>query len=174
MSRVTPEILAAYNAAHSRFIDDAIDGRVQTVDISQDARVKGLDAVLSLSAPAPSIDAEAVAWARARAAVVNLPLTAPDYREKLNALSEAEDALSRAALAPDTAARMEEREARDAGVSVGIALSVAYLIRDVDQPGYALEWWQAAGLTIEQCERLGLEEYDLAPIAAALEREGRE
>ncbi|WP_377297494.1 hypothetical protein, partial [Rhizobium sp. SGZ-381] len=59
-------------------------------------------------------------------------------------------------------------EARDAGISFGIAISVAFLIRDRDEPTIAREWWDAAGLTIEQCERIGVDEYDLEPIRAAL------
>jgi hypothetical protein len=40
-------------------------------------------------------------WAAARSAVVNLPISDSTYREKLNALSEAEDALARAFLAKE-------------------------------------------------------------------------
>ena len=57
---------------------------------------------------------------------------------------------------------------RDDGITIGIAMSVAFLLRDRDDPVPALEWWNAAGLTIEQCERVGLDEYDLQPIRAAL------
>jgi hypothetical protein len=62
------------------------------------------------------------------------------------------------------ALKRERDEARDQGVSVGIALSVAYLMRDVGEDTYAEEWWRAAGLTVDQCESLGMDEYDLGPI----------
>jgi hypothetical protein len=61
-----------------------------------------------------------------------------------------------------------ERTDRDDGITFGIAMSVAFLIRDRDEPSIAREWWDAAGLTIEQCEGVGLDEYDLAPIRAGL------
>lgn len=35
-------------------------------------------------------------WVRARRELLDLPIGAPDYRSKLNALSEAEDALAKA------------------------------------------------------------------------------
>jgi hypothetical protein len=60
------------------------------------------------------------------------------------------------------------RTDRDDGITFGIAMSVAFLIRDRDEPSIAREWWDATGLTIEQCKRVGLDEYDLAPIRAAL------
>lgn len=70
--------------------------------------------------------------------------------------------------APPTTHVAPEAQARDAGISFGIAMSVAFLIRDRDEPTIAREWWNAAGLTIEQCERIGVDEYDLEPIRAAL------
>lgn len=50
------------------------------------------------------------------------------------------------------------------GVSFGIALSIAFLLRDRDEPVIAREWWQASGLTIEDLHRIGVDDYDLAPI----------
>lgn len=71
---------------------------------------------------------------------------------------------------PSLAAENERlREAHDDGVKFGIALSIAFLLRDRDEPVIAEEWWDATGMTIDACERIGLDEYDLAPIRAALE-----
>lgn len=73
-------------------------------------------------------------------------------------------------LAPSLAAGNERlRDVHDDGVKFGIALSIAFLLRDRDEPVIAEEWWGATGMTIEACERIGLDEYDLDPIRAALE-----
>lgn len=64
---------------------------------------------------------------------------------------------------------MTKAEARSQGIAVGIAMSVAYVIREHGEDGIALNWWDEAGLTIEQCEKLGVDEYDLGPIRKALE-----
>lgn len=55
------------------------------------------NALCNVSIGAPAVSPEARRWADARGAVVNLSVNAPDYRQKLNALSEAEDALFLAA-----------------------------------------------------------------------------
>lgn len=70
--------------------------------------------------------------------------------------------------APHLTGIILEAEARDVGVSIGIAMSVAFMLRDRDEQTMALEWWHASGITIEQCERIGVDEYDLAPIRAAI------
>jgi hypothetical protein len=45
---------------------------------------------------AAAIIAAGIRWALARAKVLELPIGHPDYRARLNVLSEAEDALARA------------------------------------------------------------------------------
>lgn len=69
---------------------------------------------------------------------------------------------------PSTHVAWLEDAIRGEGYVVGIAMSVAFLIRDRDEPSTALEWWRASGLTVEQCERANVDDYDLAPIRAAL------
>lgn len=69
---------------------------------------------------------------------------------------------------PQTHVAGLEDAIRGEGYVAGIAMSVAFLIRDRDEPSTALEWWRASGLTLDQCERANVDEYDMAPIRAAL------
>lgn len=87
--------------------------------------------------------------------------------------SDVETLYEATALTPATDLASENerlRAAHDDGVKFGIALSIAFLLRDRDESVIAEEWWDATGMTIEACERIGLDEYDLDPIRAALER----
>jgi len=50
----------------------------------------------------------------------------------------------------------------------GIAYACAELIRAFDEPTYATEIIKGAGLTIADLKRAGTDEYDLAPLEAAI------
>lgn len=66
----------------------------------------------------------------------------------------------------DRAARVAGADdAEKRGIEIGMALAAAILVRDFDQPTHAAEILGAAGLDWNAIERLGLDDYDAAPLA---------
>lgn len=56
------------------------------------------------------------------------------------------------------------------GIDIGMCLAAALLIRDFDQPSYALEILEAAGIDAERVGDLDLDDYDAEPLLAELNK----
>lgn len=114
VARIDPQTLlraleAALSAASSQITDCCAEGRAGdimmkiangTIDIkckrADSFHFHGVDfnkLAAALATPART-EAPIRRWQNARLAVVNLSISAPDYRDKLNELSEAEDGLA--------------------------------------------------------------------------------
>lgn len=74
-----------------------------------------LTAALALQPLSVPFSDEGAAWVNARSAMINMPMNSPDYRAKLNALSEAENNLVAAIRAHPTQSDVSCSRAREGG-----------------------------------------------------------
>lgn len=70
--------------------------------------------------------------------------------------------------APSHACRPDDGKAERRGITIGMALAAAILVRDFDQPTLAKEMVSAAGIEADNLASLSLDEYDHEPLLKIL------